>query len=333
MYVILDTSVVIKDYYFKTPKFEALWDYLGKTPHDLLLPRIVIDELKKNHSEEVGNTSATLEKTRDGANQVLNIALELPNIDQQEEEDKYDKFLLNLEALSRIKVLPLKDEYLPRIAKRAVHRIAPFKKGEKDDGFKDAIIWETVIDSLSQKEYEGGVAFITKNVRQFSSVDNAKKDVLNEELAEEVAKLPNRMEYFTSLEAFMEKYARNLEIVSIRNLQKALDAEVDQLVGARRLSERELIRLFHSAFGYPIDSIGVIESPIKRFYVYKVDDEFIYVQARGLLKAWVTLWNPIDEVDFDDEEDTVFEATFTINRKNEEVQVVAFEPQEVEPRW
>lgn len=137
----------------------------GITLGEYYITEGVFGEIIQQRKEEFLKTKNELEKNL----KKLNLKLDLPSEPDftQELKDYLDKY--------SIQILPhVKNEILPRIINRAINKSLPFKKvGEgknekvSDKGFKDVLIWETLLEFNYEEKRIGKVFFITANTKDF----------------------------------------------------------------------------------------------------------------------------------------------------------------------
>src|SRR3989344_452701 len=309
MYVVLDTNVIIKDYYFKSKRFETLFNYLSKTPHKMVLPQIVLDELRSNHRQDVAKLSEDFLKIADNARQILGRDDAENKLDVNEEERLYASFLKSFLQEKPVKIIKHDDSHYKKIIERGVRRTAPFKLGKPDYGFKDAIVWETIKDMLNDSAY-GTVAFISKNTDQFA---NIAKDDLHPDLKKETKECPGKILYFNNLEAFLEKYGNRFEHITHSIVDEALQNMIASMKGFGEFSEEQLRPIFEYGFTRPVQQIELGKVVLKSFYVSDIDKGNYILQAVGDAEAEVLYWDPIDNDKWPETIKTDFTATLKYN--------------------
>ena len=63
MDVIIDFNVFISDYWMQTSDFRIVKNYLQKTDSKILLPSIILNEVKGNYERQLSSQIAKLEST------------------------------------------------------------------------------------------------------------------------------------------------------------------------------------------------------------------------------------------------------------------------------
>ncbi|TFD45380.1 DUF4935 domain-containing protein [Cryobacterium frigoriphilum] len=128
------------------------------------LPRVVVDELERQHREALG-------KQRDEAKAALSEVESLVNIDDI--RAKFDQLLdeVSVErdallARTGIRAAPVPANITRDLVDRDLQRRRPFiETGKKKSlGFRDAVIWETLLETVALDESEDTNFFVTRDV-------------------------------------------------------------------------------------------------------------------------------------------------------------------------
>ena len=194
----------------------------------------VFGEIIQQRKEEFRKTINELEKIL----KKLNIEMNLPS------EPDFEKELKNYLENYSIQILPhVKNEIFPRIINRAINKALPFKQvgkdGEKgtDKGFKDVLIWETLLEFNYEEQRIGKVFLITANIKDFpisellpewekthpsielSIIQNWNEFILEEQKIFPELLAQNNIYYPRLLEIFQDE---NPDIVELLNYKKKI---------------------------------------------------------------------------------------------------------------
>lgn len=324
MYVILDTNVIIKDYYFKSKAFKVLFEYLSKTRHKLIIPKIVIDELKQRYFEDTTLLYSSINKQVFDLKSITNTDYNIKIFSPEDELSKYSFFLDDFIEKNKIIIIDYDDKHYRKIVSRSLSKKLPFitTKDHSDYGFKDAIIWEQIKDIVEDTKYEF-VAFISKNIHQFS---DSKKENLNEILYEEVKKYKEKFIYLSSLESFLEKYCEKISKISLSDLEKVLNDSIPQ----NHFSQEYFKNVFEDGLIKDAENIFIDEAEIRNFYVFKADEKNLYVQSVGLAKIWI-IYNDTEIGEcYGDCLYTNFNASFKVTKNGYNISLVDFNLEKTE---
>jgi len=162
MYVFLDTNIYFNNWFLKSPPFAKLIKYCNDTDATLLLPEVVIEEVQAKYVEERDKLLKRVEADRrlcenfgySSAAYTSNLLASGYNF----AEVVADKF-------NSIKRLPYDNVPHRLLVNKAIQAKRPFTDTEK--GYRDTLIWHTLIDFLQSSWAESSVAFITENVTDF----------------------------------------------------------------------------------------------------------------------------------------------------------------------
>lgn len=158
--VFLDSNIFHDNWYLKGAKFTLLFHYLSNTWGELALSDVVVKEVENTREVKVKKEISTLKKTLSELAKLTGIV-----------EDKNFK----PEDYSLVELLRSKTEHLKLISStslshdeivtRAVKRIRPFRENEK--GYRDTVIWLSLLTYLRGKKDNRSVHFVTKNHTDF----------------------------------------------------------------------------------------------------------------------------------------------------------------------
>ena len=130
------------------------------------LPRVVVDELERQHRE-------ALTKQRDEAKTALSEVKSLVNIDDiiAKFDQLLDEVSVERDALlaqAGICAAPVPENITRNLVNRDLQRRRPFIEtgtgSKKSLGFRDAVIWETLLDTVALDDSEGTILFVTRDM-------------------------------------------------------------------------------------------------------------------------------------------------------------------------
>ncbi|MCC4919916.1 PIN domain-containing protein [Flavobacterium chungbukense] len=221
----------------RSKEFDVLIDYLKKTGSSVVLPQIILDEVRGLYKKALTDRILTLEKNVNNVNLLLidsseYIKTKAINIDQ--ETNTYLEFVKK--KLKIRNILPYNNSFLPIISQRAIDR----KKtaGIDGQGFRDTLIWLTIKDyALNCQEKQ--ITFISVNTDDFASSD---KTQLHESLQTECDEIGIRINYFKTLKEFIENHSVKIDFITYDWIEKNLnydavsEAIMDFLNGSEKRS-------------------------------------------------------------------------------------------------
>lgn len=279
MDIIIDSNVFKRDLKLKDKNFEILNDYLSKTQSKVILPKIVLEEIKNLYKKTLKdnfNTYATsvakLLSTLISPEEYSKLS-----IDVDIEATKYVEYINEKLNITSHNIIDYKNEYLPELVRRAINRVKPL--GEDGQQFRDGLLWLTILDYASTTENKE-LIFISTNSNDFAEKNstNLHKDLLKECEERGVA-----IHYYLTVEDFIATQASKIEFINDDWISENVDKEKIEELFISILSDthkdyiKDSVELDHNEHltGY-INRTDYIYSTIYEHYVYeKLDGEIL----------------------------------------------------------
>jgi PIN domain len=166
MFVILDTTETFKSLLLDSPDFLSLHSFLSTNAATLVVPRLVIQETVNHFRKRLEDTRRKAESALRDLHHLIPSQAEvvLPEINVAEATEEYQENLhTRLKSLSA-EIPDYGDIELAVLVERALQCRRPFDaKGHA--GFRDAVLWETVLNLLRKKsDY---AVIVTSNTNDF----------------------------------------------------------------------------------------------------------------------------------------------------------------------
>lgn len=181
MRIVLDSCAIINDYYMKGAHFRVLLDRLPRLDGTLAIPEVVIEETVNKFREDVAKLNEKGTKYDSDYQRLFGEKEWDSVVDEERSASDYRSDLLS-------KVLgPIRHEILPypsvtheSVVSRALRRRKPFDSMGRD-GYRDALIWETILGLL--RANEAPLHLVTTNSSDFGTAPQLHSQ-LQEELGE-----------------------------------------------------------------------------------------------------------------------------------------------------
>lgn len=199
--VIIDTCIFIdkeQDFFFETPILNLLKETRNVK---VVMPMVIVEEITKRVEEIIDNINRTVKEknTKLGKYKISNI-YRLTNLDKNTVISDFRNKLLQFYQDNNIEIADYPKELtIQNILNRALSRKKPFKNDGGDAGFKDYLIWLTIIE-IARKHPDDTIHFITANKKDFTNNES-----LHDDLKEDLSALNiNNFNYkvFLTLEDF-----------------------------------------------------------------------------------------------------------------------------------
>jgi rRNA-processing protein FCF1 len=277
MNIIIDTNIFRRDLKIKDRNFDILLDYLAKTNSKIIIPQIVLEEIKGLYKrlllERTQDFKKAYEKLKSSL--VITELNEIKSIPIENEIESYLSFLKERIGFSDDKVILYKNEYLPELVNRAISRKKPLDgKGQQ---FRDGLLWLSMLDyanSLDDKR----IIFISDNPTDFAEKN---QNLLNTQLRNEAKEKGIEIVYFKTLSDFAKEHASKVDFISDEWIKDNIDNSILERIFndiIDSVDEDEIISNLYldlerneSLTGHinPTDYIG---SNILEYYVYEMSD-------------------------------------------------------------
>lgn len=208
MFVVFDTTETYDDLSLSGPKFSLLRSYVFRHPAKLVVSQLVVEETINHYRERLENKLREAHRSLSDLKYLVPYFPELPDFNVDVETAAAD-FRARLEAA--IKGMDGKQVGFEKVktsdlVERALRRRKPFDSDGKK-GFRDAILWETVLHEIVECEGDGvQVALITKNSKDF-----CKEGILAETLGREcesVGASADCVQVYDGLQAFIDSVVK-----------------------------------------------------------------------------------------------------------------------------
>lgn len=280
MDTIIDANIIRRDLKLNDKNFELLVDYLARTNSKLILPSIVVEEIKGLYKRVLEERFDEYSKSVEKLKSTL-LFLEMPktpDLDIDGDSDKYIDYLHKKLGTNADNIIPYKNEYLPELVKRAIERKKPLdNKGQQ---FRDGLLWLTLLDYAESTE-EKLIAFISDNPTDFSDKGES---VLAKELIEETKRRGVEIKYFKTLNDFAKEHASMIDFITEEWVKKNIDFTITEKLFVEILGEKQESGILgdldlernERTTGY-INRTDYINSNLVDFFVYEKSDGTIFL--------------------------------------------------------
>ncbi len=270
MRIILDTSVIVREGYFRSGMMRALLKAAHFMEWKVLIPDVVWDELLGKAEKEIAKRVAAYDKAARELNAITGKTIEPGNADN--DYGDYKDWLAEEVEKFGIDFLPYPATTTRELVAKSYEGEKPFK--ENGDGHKDYLIWRSIVECLQNQQEAAPTYLLTNNKKDFCA-DGAPPLALHPDLASQLPEGQSVNVYPDAVSFFGEMIAPHLKGVDINEIP------VDLANRAIELIESNLTD--HSAFGFEgvpiqnealitcVENVEIVDREIRSLD----DDEFL----------------------------------------------------------
>lgn len=335
MQVILDANIIKDNWYLKSPNFLVLEKLVQFGKCRLVIPEIVILEVRNLFRKELTSLTTSINKV----NQIIpevSKGISFPNIEELCGE--YNKAFY--ERLKEFNAEVLGHDDIPHaaIVARSLASRKPFTQSDK--GYRDTLIWEVILRKAANPKIT--TFFISGNWRDFGQAEGSNQ--LHNDLLEDLEskELPSdSVQIYPSLKQWVDEQGKPcLEQFAVEviepltegkyksfSLQEWFTENRDQLIETLNEQIESILQMWHELEN---PYVSYLENPEKISVndVYGIDENLIYLDVEILtdttVDVFVYKWDydwvgdkyPIETMDHDWNESYVWaQLVFTIPLK------------------
>lgn len=331
MQIFLDSNVFYGNWFLSSPSFKFLLHFITNDSHKLLISDVVIQEVNNLFIKEYKDKLNSYKKAVKGICHLTQTSKKQCHSFQEDTayclKEELGKQIENFEIINCSEV-PHK-----LLVNRAIHTIRPFQANEK--GYRDSLIWLSLVNRLKRNHHYDEIAFITKNKSDFFINKNNPPE-LHKDLSKDLP--TNVTKYFCSyngLEAFIDKHIDKSihdSAINMEELQTNIDSEVEDpsewylnSLPNKQLVENLNDHYFHDEIITDISSSSfkVLEGTedLEILSTTKISQNEVYVQIMYNLRI-VELTFEISYSDLTRLKQS--DAYYNITEENETVQITMF---------
>ena len=207
MRVVLDTTELLADPWFRSPDTRILLSLAEAREHVICVPELVIDEAANQYGVQLTRYRVKLEKAVQEARR-LTPNRAPPGLDDEEITSLGAEFRKGiLSAINRTfgTVLPYPQTLHSDLVKRRLDKRKPFDSTGKA-GYRDSLIWNSILELLHIDS--NSLAFVTHNTSDFGDGDDGLHPDLIEDLVTKSLP-PESVEFYGSVHDFVAKRIRS----------------------------------------------------------------------------------------------------------------------------
>lgn len=272
--VYLDTSVAINESFLKSPYCEAFLKACAILQFVVVIPEIVLDELKGNFPKKLYERYAPYLKAKKDLEKLIALDVSTPSINDS--INSYYEWLEELLEEYGVVVAPYPDVTPKELVEKSYTMNKPFK--DSGEGHKDYVIWKTISAHITENNSDQNI-FLTNNTKDFCDVDENGAPCLHPDLSRHIENPVQRPRIYTSIKgAFDAELSPHLEGITLDDIPDLGAGDVDTIVGEFLLEDlpgRSLYGLEGVPFSNEISLSSIGQHSIDSVALKRVDDEVI----------------------------------------------------------
>jgi hypothetical protein len=268
MHVFLDSNIFFNHWYLESSQLRLLLHYLNNEGYTLLVSNLVVEEVENKHRSLARGAYSTMEKEANTISALFpKNKVNLPPLSDMPVYNLERQLKDRVDFISKIGY-----ENIPQsvVVQRAMSSRRPFQANEK--GYRDTLIWLSLLQHLKEEEIDGDVAFITTNINDFMGAD---KSSFHPDLLDDIpsAGLQCRMHSFSSLSSFLSQNVNSEDHLIDRTRAESLVEDYLEDGGVaflETMSQSQILKLEMHLFG--VDNVLANSSSISARIVEGMED-------------------------------------------------------------
>lgn len=172
-HIIIDTNVIHLDFKLNKARIVTLCNTSTILGHEIFIPEVVIDEIVKQYDEKAEEYINSFNKALKKLSELSTSPITQTPIDAKGFISNYRNELNNRIKQLGIGIIPYPNTGHKIMVARELGKKKPFKDSTK--GYRDALIWDSVMEHTQKYSSNCGIIFLTANSKDFA--DKNKKDL------------------------------------------------------------------------------------------------------------------------------------------------------------
>ncbi|EHH0795937.1 PIN domain-containing protein [Vibrio vulnificus] len=200
MKIFIDTNIFFNNWMLRGAHFQLLSNYVLNTDCTLLVSDVVIKETENKFRGELEKTKKELNNLASKVGQFTesNFTIDMSQLPSE----SYDFGAIVNSYFPNFETVSCESVNNEKLVQKAILAKRPFRENEK--GYRDAVIWHSLINYVSEHSVSDDIILITNNSSDFF-VKNGESFELHQDLLDDLAELnlSNEFKVYTSLKQFI----------------------------------------------------------------------------------------------------------------------------------
>lgn len=201
-HIIIDTNVIHLDFKLNKARIVTLCNTSTILGHEIFIPEVVIDEIVKQYDEKAEEYINSFNKALKKLSDLSTSPITQTPIDAKGFISNYRNELNNRIKQLGIGIIPYPNTGHKIMVARELGKKKPFKDSTK--GYRDALIWDSVMEHTQKYSSNCGIIFLTANSKDFADKD--KKGLHTDLIADCISNgiPPTSIRLFTDIQNFID---------------------------------------------------------------------------------------------------------------------------------
>ncbi|MCU7278728.1 PIN domain-containing protein [Pseudomonas peradeniyensis] len=183
MWIVLDTNIYFGNWFADSPNFSMLLNLCNNGRHTLLLPEITAQEVNNKYLQSRDKVFNSYESS---LKEFAKLKIEVPSASEQVKAVSYDIIDILRSLTGQLSLVGYNEVPHAHLIEKALKPKLPFRDGEK--GYRDSLFWISVLNHIKQNNYQGEVAFLNQNSKDFF-VARGRDKVFHPDLQEDIDRM------------------------------------------------------------------------------------------------------------------------------------------------
>ncbi len=224
--IYIDTSIIMNEGFLRSAYSQAFLKACAILQYKVVIPEIVIDELKGNYPKKLDEKANAFLKAQKELGKLID--LDVARISVPDAVNDYEEWLAELLDEHGVVEAPYPEIPAKELVEMSYEIKKPFK--ESGEGHKDYIVWQTIKAHIGNQETTPPNIFLTNNTKDFCGLDEDKNPILHNELADQIENEVHRPKVYTSIKsAFDSELSPNLEGILLDDLPDLGAQDIDSM--------------------------------------------------------------------------------------------------------
>jgi hypothetical protein len=202
-FIFIDSNVFFENWHLNSASFQRLGSFIPNSDAILIIPEVVCLEVQNLYTRERARLTSELKKLYDKLQRQLTTKIDY---DSAAFSEAYDFKQVLREAFQFVTIISFENIPHATLVSRAMVPLMPFRDSEK--GYRDSLIWLSLIDFLKDKPASDQVYFVSENTNDFYTKDKVE---LHKDLSLDISAngIQPIIIPFTSLHSFLDQVDTN----------------------------------------------------------------------------------------------------------------------------